>query len=291
MSTTTTGAGRRSGRATDARPAAAESRVRRWRRKLHLGGRSAPAAAPRAEAANEADDDQHPRPGRQRREAPRRWPWIVTLGLTFALICGAVYAVFFSPLLGVKTVSITGAPDAVAAKIRAVTPAPDGTALARIDLDAVAGNVEAIPEVSEVEVARDWPDTLKVVVTPKVPVAVTAANGRLWLLDSTGDPYLAVGTAPPGLVTVQLVAPGAGDPSTAAALAVASALTPEFRATVAAISARTPFDVEIDLADGRKVVWGEPDASAQKMQILPALLAAKEGSLYDVTDPTLVTVR
>jgi hypothetical protein len=27
------------------------------------------------------------------------------------------------------------------------------------------------------------------------------------------------------------------------------------------------------------------------MQILPALLAAQEGTEYDVTDPTLVTVR
>ncbi len=282
VSTATTG--RRSDR--DPQPAADESRVQRWRRKLHLGGKS---EAPDGSDGESGAADR--RPDRQRRDTPRRWPWIVALSLVFVLICGAVYAVFFSPLLGLKTVAITGAPDAVVAKIRAVTPAPDGTALARIDLDAVAASVESVPEVAEVEVARGWPDTLNVVVTPRVPVAVTAANGRLWLLDSTGDPYLAVGAAPPGLVTVQLVTPGAGDPSTAAALAVASALTPELRGTVAAISARTPFDVEIDLADGRKVIWGAPDESAQKMQILPALLAAQEGTQYDITDPTLVTVR
>lgn len=282
MSTATTG--RRPGR--DPLPAAGESRVQRWRRKLHLGGK---AQAPDGSDGEPGTADR--RPGRQQRDTPRRWPWIVALSLVFVLVCGAVYAVFFSPLLGLKTVSITGVPDAVAAKIRAVTPAPDGTALARIDLDGVAANVESVPEVAEVEVSRGWPDTLNIVVAPRVPVAVTAANGRLWLLDSTGDPYLAVGAAPPGLVTVQLVAPGAGDLSTAAALAVASALTPEFRATVAAISARTPFDVEIDLTDGRKVIWGPPDGSAQKMQILPALLAAQEGTQYDVTDPTLVTVR
>ena len=284
LSTATTGTGRRSGH--DSLPADDESRMQRWRRRLHLGGKSTAAAETGAKA-----DGRDRRRGRQRRETPRRWPWIVALGLVAVVICAAVYAVFFSPLLGLKTVSITGVPDAVAAKIRTVTPTPDGTALARIDLDAVAANVESVPEVAEVEVARGWPDTLNVVVTPRVPVAVTAANGRLWLLDSTGDPYLAVGAAPPGLVTVQLVAPGAGDPSTAAALAVASALTPEFRATVAAISARTPFDVEVDLTDGRKVVWGAPDGSAQKMQILPALLAAQEGTLYYITDPTLVTVR
>ena len=282
MSTATTGTSRRPRRES---PPADESRLQRWRRKLHLSGT---ATSPDPGGTPEGEDHSA---GRSRRKLHRRWPWIVALGLTFVLICGAVYAVFFSPLLGLKAVAITGVPDAVAAKIRAVTPVPDGTALARVDLDAVAANVESVPEVAAVEVARGWPDTLNIVVTPRVPVAVTAANGRLWLLDSTGDPYLAVGAAPPGLVTVQLVTPGVGDPSTAAALAVASALTPQFRPTVAAISARTPFDVKIDLTDGRKVIWGAPDGSAQKMQILPALLAAREGTQYDITDPTLVTVR
>ncbi|HEY4991001.1 MAG TPA: cell division protein FtsQ/DivIB, partial [Nakamurella sp.] len=95
----------------------------------------------------------------------------------------------------------------------------------------------------------------------------------------------------PGLLTVQLVAPGVGDPSTAAALTVAEALTPGFRGQVAQLSARTAFDVELTLTDGRKVLWGEPAESAQKMQILPALLAAQQGTEYDVTDPTLVSVR
>ena len=119
----------------------------------------------------------------------------------------------------------------------------------------------------------------------------TSGSDGSYLLDDSGDPYLAVDSPPAGLVTVQLVAPGVGDPSTTAALAVAGALTPDFREAVASISARTAFDVELVLVDGRKIVWGEATDSATKMQILPALLAAREGSEYDVTDPTLVSVR
>ncbi len=222
---------------------------------------------------------------------PRRWPWIVALSVVVALICGAVYAVFFSALLGLQVVRVLGVPDDLAARIRTVAPAPDGTPLARIDLDAVAASVDGIPQISEVEVSRDWPHGLTIAVTPRVPVAVTSANGQLWLLDATGNPYLSVPSAPAGVVTVQLVAPGAGDPSTMAALTVAAALTPQFKGTVSAISARTPFDVELTLKDGRKVLWGEATQSAQKMQVLPALLGAQAGTVYDVTDPTLVTVR
>jgi cell division protein FtsQ len=223
--------------------------------------------------------------------APRRWPWILALALVGVLLVGAVYAVFFSPLLGVRSVAITGAPEPLTAKVRAIVDVPDGTPLARVDLDEVAAKVEGVQEIADVEVARGWPDTLSIIVTPRVPVAVTSANGQFWLLDATGDPYLAVATPPAGLITVALVAPGVGDSSTIAALAVAAALTPDFRTQVASVSARTDFDVELAMVDGRKIIWGEATDSDKKMQILPALLLAREGTEYDITDPTLVTVR
>lgn len=221
----------------------------------------------------------------------RRWPWIVALVTVLALVAGAVYVVFFSPLLAVKSVSVTGADDALNAQVRSVVPVSAGIPLARVDLDAVAAAAQSVPEVADVVVARDWPDTLSITVTPRVPIAVTAANGQLWLLDADGDPYLTVASAPAGLVTVQLAAPGRTDPATKAALAVVQALTPDFRSQVAVLSARTEFDVELTLIDRKKVIWGEPTQSAQKMQMLPALLAARDGTEYDISDPTLVTVR
>lgn len=226
-------------------------------------------------------------PGRGR----RRWPWIVALVTVLVLAGGAVYAVFFSPLLAVKSVSITGADDALVGQVRSVVPAAIGTPLARVDLDSVAAFAQTVPEVADVEVAREWPDTLAITVTPRVPVAVTAANGQLWLLDAEGDPYLSVASPPPGMVTVQLAAPGRDDAATKAALAVVESLTAEFKSQVAVLTARTEFDIELTLIDRKKVIWGEPTQSAQKMQMLPALLAARDGTEYDISDPTLVTVR
>jgi cell division protein FtsQ len=213
------------------------------------------------------------------------------MGLVLVLIGGAVYAVFFSSLLGVKSVSIQGAPDPLSAQVRAAVDVPDGTPLARVDLDAVAQRVETVPEVAEVEVARGWPDSLTITVTPREPVAVTSGNGKFYLLDKNGDPYLPVDAPPAGLTVIKLVAPGAGDPSTVAALTVVSALTPEFRTQVVDVSARTAYDVRLTLADGKSVIWGEAAESAQKMQILPSVLVQQEGKEYDISDPTLVTIR
>ncbi|HYN72873.1 MAG TPA: FtsQ-type POTRA domain-containing protein [Nakamurella sp.] len=224
-----------------------------------------------------------------RYSGPRRWPWILALVLVGALLAGAVYGVFFSPLLGVTSVSISGAPDSVSVKVRAVVDVPDGTPLSRVDLDGVAERVNAVPEVAEVEVARNWPDTLVVTVTPRVPIAVTSANGRFWLMDTTGDPYLAVDAPPAGLVPVKLATPGAGDPATAAALTVVAALTPDFRAQVADLAARTSYDIKLTLTDGRSVIWGEATDSAKKMEVIPAVLA-QQGTVYNISDPTLASV-
>lgn len=245
-----------------------EATTKRSTRTPRGGGAAAPVPAPR-----------------------RRWPWFVALGAVVVLIAGAVYAVFFSPLLAVTSVTISGADDTVAAQVRSAVPAATGTPLARVDLDAVAAAAQTVPQVADVEVAREWPHTLAITVTPRVPIAVTSANGQLWLLDADGDPYLTVPSAPAGLVTVQLAAPGRDDPATRAALQVVQALTPDFRSQVAELSARTEFDIELTLVDRKKVIWGEPTQSAQKMQMLPALLAARDGTEYDVSDPTLVTVR
>ena len=254
-------------------------------------------------AASEAGSDPKRKRVRRRRRTDtaatesfpdrrrRRWPWIVALLTLVALIAGTVYAVFVSPWLAVKSVSITGADDALTAQVRSVVTVPVGTPLARVDLDAVAAAAQTVPQVADVEVAREWPHTLAITVTPRVPIAVTSANGQLWLLDADGDPYLTVPSAPAGLVTVQLAAPGRDDPATKAALQVVQALTPDFRSQVAELSARTEFDIELTLVDRKKVIWGEPTQSAQKMQMLPALLAARDGTEYDVSDPTLVTVR
>lgn len=201
-----------------------------------------------------------------------------------------MYAVFFSSLLGVKVVSVSGAPDALAANVRAEAGVAQDAPLARIDLDAVAERIERLPDIAQVEVSRGWPDTVAISVTPRVPIGVTSANGQLWLLDATGEPYRAVDSVPPDVLPVELATPGSADPATDAALAVIQVLTPEIRADVVQVSARTAYDVELQLTDGRSVIWGEATDADRKVHILPAVLE-QPGTRYDISDPTLVSVR
>ena len=151
--------------------------------------------------------------------------------------------------------------------------------------------VLAVPDVAAASVSRHWPHDLRIIVTTRVPIAVTKANGAFWLLDAAGLPYRKVGssTAPAGLLAIDLATPGVKDPATLAGLAVISQLTVPFRQSVASVSAPSPYAVVLRLRDGRTVRWGGSDQGAKKMQILPAVLA-QPGSTYDISDPGLVTV-
>ncbi|TKV56085.1 FtsQ-type POTRA domain-containing protein [Nakamurella flava] len=277
-------------------------------RSRSTGGRSGAKATTKAAPAGGVLTADRPAPDVRPRRAPqqvRRWPWILGAALTATLLVAAGVVIFFTPLLGLRSVvitagSITGADGAAVAggtldpsldaAVRAVVDVPDGTPLARIDLGGIAERVRDVPQVDAVSVGRSWPNAVTVTITPRVPVAVTSANGQLWLMDRQGVAYLPVAAAPAGLVTLKLATPGPGDPATEAAMTVIESFTDSFRGQVAAVSARTAYDVQLTLTDGRTVVWGGADQSARKMQVLPTLLEQK-GSQYDVTDPSLVSVR
>jgi cell division protein FtsQ len=224
---------------------------------------------------------------------------ILALVTVVVLAVGGV-VVWFTPILGLRTVEVEGASaalvsDAVVQDVRAAVAVPAGTPLARIDLDGVRDRALAVDSVSAATAARRWPHTLVVTVTERVAVATVQANGRWWLLDATGTPFGAAPTRPDGLMPVQLATPGTGDRATLAALGVLAALSPEVRDRVAGISAVTGYDVTLFVTGGGSVIWGSDRDAAAKNSVIPALLGAPglgtAGKMVDVSDPTLVTVR
>lgn len=220
----------------------------------------------------------------------RRWPFVLAGVLVVVVLAAGSWVIWFSSLLALRTIDVGGTDQTVASAVRVALAHHEGSPLARIGIADAEAEVRALPEIAEVEVIRQWPDTLVVNVKARTPVAVTAANGALWLLDSSGFAYRQVEAAPAGLVTLELASPGPDDPATAAALTVLGAMTAEFRAQVGAIVAGSPFAVTVNLKDGRVVMWGSADRSPRKMQITPALLE-QPGQVFDLSDPDLVTVR
>ncbi|AZI57669.1 FtsQ-type POTRA domain-containing protein [Nakamurella antarctica] len=224
----------------------------------------------------------------------RRNGWIACL-LVLLIGAGGAYVLWGTPVLGVKTVSVTSAsgqelPPELVAQVESVAAISVGAPLISLDIAKVREAVLTVGSVAAVQVSRRWPSSVIITVTPRVPVAVVAANSALFLMDDSGFPYLETPSVPAGLVTLRLATPGPEDAATRAGLTVISALPAEISARLTSVSARSVYDISLDLADGREVKWGSADNSARKAAVLPAVLA-QPGTKFDLSDPAMVTVR
>jgi cell division protein FtsQ len=112
-------------------------------------------------------------------------------------------------------------------------------------------------------------------------------------VDKSGRQFRTVSTAPSALPHFDIPA-GAGQPAATATgqavATVAGALTPAVLAQLSSIGASDPSAITLHLRDGRTVEWGTADRSADKAQVLPALLS-RAGTTFDVSNPDVVSVR
>ncbi|MFD2353409.1 cell division protein FtsQ/DivIB [Nonomuraea ferruginea] len=147
--------------------------------------------------------------------------------LTAGVVGTAAWLVFFSPVLGVRTVEIVGnvtlAPDVV----RKAAAVPDLHPLATVDLAQVEDRVRGIRQVASAKVDRVWPATLRIEVVEREPVAQIPVGDKIAVIDKTGAVIELRDVAPPMLPVLKVASPAVGDPATMAALDVVRGLPSE----------------------------------------------------------------
>lgn len=182
-------------------------------------------------------------------------------------------------------VVVTGTERVPATQVHDIAAVALGTPLPVVDVGAVEAEVGELPLVLEVDVQRQWPRTLGVVVTERVAVAaVPAQAGGFDVVDADGV-VLATGPEPPAALPVLRVDVARDGPDTlAAARAVLASLPPDLRARASEISATSPADVRL-VVEGRQVRWGTAADGERKAEVLVSLLASVPGSQYDVSAP------
>lgn len=218
----------------------------------------------------------------------------VAIAATIVLVLAGALAwvIFYSSALGLDHIEVRGARALSVTTVEEVLAIPKGTPLARVDLAAAEAALENITQVESARLTRDWPRTLVVQLTERTAVAAVDVDGTTWLLDRFGILFAQVSAIPEGVLALHLASPGPDDRATSAAIEVIQALTPAISAILLKVRAESPTEIELELTDGRTVIWGGPDGSAQKSQILEGLLAGGVvGTVYDVSSPTSAVVR
>jgi len=259
---------------------------------MSLFTRSRPSVGPSAGPSGETpdQDERTVRLARRRfarRQWARRWlAWrrVLVALLLLALLVGAGWLVFFSPVLAVSGVQVTGTRVLSAAVVRRAADVPLGTPVATVDLRGITGRVERLPAVRSVDVSRSWPDHVRVDVTERRPVAVVQGQGPSSVLrgvDAEGVVFRQYAVRPRGLPVIRMGEKTAPD-ALAEAATVAAALPPRLASKVSYVEVRTVDTISLQLRNGRTVRWGSADDSTDKARVLDRLLGLK-ASFYDVS--------
>ncbi len=228
----------------------------------------------------------------------RRWRTAVVVLLGLVLACTLAWVLWWSDLLAVDGVGVDGEQVLSEEEVRVAAGVGTGTPLARVDLDAVAGRVEALAPVADAEVRREWPGTLRIEVREREPVAVLAEAGEYRALDAEGVLFRSYPDLPAGLPLVQgdelaeaTETGSAGSAREDALREVASvvvALEPAVARQVDHVEVASLDAVVLVLADGAVVRWGSAEDSAFKAEVLTALMRVPAAT-YDVSAPSLPT--
>ncbi len=246
---------------------------------------------------DEVDESRRPH-GRDRFRRTRREGSVtatmrrrIALGSLTVVVVLVVLAgvAWFTPVLSVRTVDIRGLKAVPQEQVREVLRIPEGISMLRIDTDAVAQRVAALPKVRSARVQRVFPATVRVTVDERAAVLFFDGPEGAHLLDGDSVEF-AVEPAPAGVPKLTTDHPGSDDPATRAAVAVLAAAPQALRAQVGEVVARTVSDIALNLTDGRTVVWGGPGDSGRKAAVVLPVLT-RPGTVFDVSSPDLVTVK
>ncbi len=265
------------------------------RDRLRRGKKSPEAARPQAPPPSAGPDEETVRIARKdfrRRRNAGRWHRVrlALLALVVvAAVSASVWLVFFSSYVTAREVEITGTSTIGHARVEAAARVPTGTPLARVDLGAIKARVESISAVREVDVSRSWPHAVHIEVTERTPIAVIDRGEGLQALDAEGVLFGHYDSRPKRLPLVRTES-GADHEALTEGGRVIGSLPSGIASRVDSVQIGSVDKIQLQLGNGRRVLWGSAEDSDQKAQVL-AVLLRRPGQQIDVSVPGRPTTR
>ena len=223
---------------------------------------------------------------------------LLSARVTVAVVAVLVWAAFWSPLLSVRDVKLTGARHTTAEEVAAAAGLGPDDNLLLLSADHVVAAARKLPWVADAEVERRLPGTVKVKVVERKPaLVVSLGTSAHWTIDARGH-VLATGQAEPGLpvvggVEVGEIRPGVklDAPVMTEVLSAWRSLPNKLAGDVEAIFATSLERISFTLADGTQVRYGAAERLDAKNQVLLALRKqlAEEGRLTSYIDVRVPT--
>lgn len=193
------------------------------------------------------------------------------------LACGALayVAARQTSIFALHSIEVTGAPPRVAAHVRSALRPLQGRNLMTIHASDITRRLDRVPDVARVTFDRDFPHTLRLVVTPAHSIAVVRRGASAWIVSTDGRAVRTAGPrAAPRLPRIWVprtteVAVGStiADEDAARAIdLVAAARAARFAARVRTVRA-TDHELTFVLSNGLEVRFGDARALREKLAV------------------------
>ena len=205
----------------------------------------------------------------------RRRNLLLGVSAVVAVLALVMGVALFSPALAVKQVVFDGqklvGEDILQAAVSPILSKP----LPQVTESEVQELLAPVIQVKSARIEAKPPSTLVVHIVERVPVALLKNDSEYLLVDQDGVELGS--TKDPAKVALPLIDGGKaaiGNDTFRAITAVLANLPQPILAQLANASAKSPDAVELKLADGRMVIWGNPSDMELKAEVLGALLNA-----------------
>ncbi|WP_432559198.1 cell division protein FtsQ/DivIB [Granulicoccus sp. GXG6511] len=217
----------------------------------------------------------------------RRLLLLIALPLVVVVTGVLVWLFAFSSVFVLRDVTVEGTAVLTPEEVLDRAEAPVGLPLARVDERAVGERVAQLPAVREVNVRRNWPNTLDIRVTERAPVFAVGSGDSVLLVDEAGAVFPGPHTAdvPEGDGPIE-------DPRLLSEVAtVVQALPPDLRARAERVSFSSHDSISVHLSEEIEVFFGSAEQAELKGEVALALIRGTQAKHIDVSAPTRPSTR
>lgn len=244
---------------------------------------------------------------------------VIGVGVVVVIALLAFFILSNTPAFTISSIEAEASEHVNAETIGKLAKVPEGTTLLNVDTGQIAENVKKNPWVASVNVVREFPDKIKIVVTErKVRAIVLMSSGDIaWYLGEDGcwiEPFkvdVTSGTTAQQVAAAKAtelgcllitdvpstVSPAAGSVATDESLSAVDQYTQGFSnalsSQIVSYSASSTESVSCTLSTGVVVSLGSPTSIDSKETVITQLLAEYPGQLtyINVRVPTKPTYR
>ena len=242
-----------------------------------------------------------PEPAAVTRRRRRRRRVVIGL-ISLAVLLGVVLTLYFSPLLVVRAIAVQDNDLVTDERAQELLAPLHGTPLAQVSQRDVENLFEDEPAVDEVIVAARLPEGLDVLVIEHPPVAEVRAGEEILFYSDEGELIRTFDESQrseaEGYATPEISEEAALDNESVfrTIVSVLGQLPEGARESLDSATAESRDSVQLELEDGRTVVWGNEERGEEKAAVLEAILSSPaeefEGvEVLDISTPSAPVTR